>query len=57
MNLDKDEVINLIQKMCRVVFYHYIKETDVEKQHQYCLKGSTRYGSVVLTFHRNSHNQ
>ena len=57
MNLDEDEVINFMPKMCRIVFYHYIKQTDAEKQHQYCLKGTKRYASVSLTFHRNSNNQ
>ena len=46
MNLNEDEAVDLMQKICRDVFYHYIKQTDAEKQHQYCLKGSKRYASV-----------
>ena len=46
MNLNEEEVVDLMQKMCRAVFYHYIKQTDAEKQHQYCLTGSKWYASV-----------
>ena len=46
MNLNEEEVVDFMQKMCRAVFYHYIKQTDAEKQHQYCVKGSKGYASV-----------
>jgi hypothetical protein len=43
MGLDEDRAIELMQRKCRAVFYHYIKQDDADEQHQYCLEGASRY--------------
>jgi hypothetical protein len=43
IDLDEEEAVDLMQKKCCAVFYHYFKQNDLEKQHQYCAKGLKRY--------------